>query len=360
VSAWQLSPNIQVNRVAPSHFDAGTCYVALDGHRYDDMTPYVYVTRDYGATWTSMANNLPPDWHVNVILEDAKNKNLLYLGTELGFFVSLDGGKEWKKFMNGLPNVPVDDVIVHPRDNDLILGTHGRSIWIMDDISALQQLTDKTFSDDVTLFNVRPATLYQNDITIDRGLPRDKVFKGTNPASGTAITYFLKSPSSTDVKVAIQDVDGRVIQEMTPATGKDAGLHRVQWAIGGGGRGGFGGGGGAGFGPGMAGPGAQGAAAAGAGAQGAAAAGAAAQGAGARGGAVAAGAAGAAGAGAAAAGARGAQGARGGAGAAGGPGGGGRGGFGGGVEPGAYRVRLTVGEKEYFTRVTVEADPNIK
>ena len=314
------------------------------------MKPYVYVTRDYGATWTSTANNLSQDWHVNVILEDARNKNLLYLGTELGFFVSLDGGKEWKKFMNGLPNVPVDDVIVHPRDNDLILGTHGRSIWIMDDVSPLQQLTDKTFSDDVTLFTTRPATIYQNDIYIDRGLPRDKVFKGTNPASGTAVSFYLKSPAAADVKVAILDVDGRVVQEMTPANGKNAGLHRVQWTVGGGGRGGFSGG-------------RFGAALAGGGAPGTAATGAAAQGAGARGAAGAAGAgAAAAGAqaargGAAAAGAQGAQAARGGAGTG---GGGGRGGSGDGIEPGAYRVRLTVGDKEYFTRVTVEADPNVK
>ncbi len=329
-------------RVAPSHFDAGTCYVTLDGHRYDDMKPYVYVTRDFGATWTSIAANLPQEWHVNVILEDAKNKNLLYLGTELGFYISLNGGAEWRKFMTGLPTVPVDDVIVHPRDNDLILGTHGRSIFIMDDIAALQQLTDKAMSDDVTLFNVRPATMYQNDIYVDRGLPRDKIFKSANPPTGTAISYFLKSPAATDVKVAILDVEGKVVAEMTPSGGKDAGLHRVQWQVGGGGRGGFGGGGGI-PGAGGTGAGAQaaagGAGAAGAGAAGAAAAGAGAQGAGARGG--------------AAGQAAGAQGQFPG-------GGGGRGAGGATVEPGVYRVRLTVGDKEYFTRVTAEADPNVK
>lgn len=146
--------------------------------------------------------------------------------------------------MTGLPTVPVDDVIVHPRDNDLILGTHGRSIFIMDDIAALQQLTDKAMSDDVTLFNVRPATMYQNDIYVDRGLPRDKIFKSANPPTGTAISYFLKSPAATNIKVAILDVEGKVVAEMTPSGGKDAGLHRVQWQVGGGGRGGFGGGGG--------------------------------------------------------------------------------------------------------------------
>jgi photosystem II stability/assembly factor-like uncharacterized protein len=333
----------QITRVAPSHFDAGACYVTIDGHRYDDMKPYVFVTKDFGATWTSIANNLPQEWHVNVILEDLKNKNLLYLGTEYGFYISLNAGGEWRKFMTGLPNVPVDDVIVHPRDNDLILGSHGRSIWIMDDVSSLQQLTEKALGDEVTLFNARPATIYQNDIYLDRSIARDKNFTGRNPDPGTAIQYFLKSPATGDVKVAILDIDGRVVQEMTPAGGKDAGLHRVTWRTGGGGRGGFGGGGGMpqGIAP-VAGAPAAGAQAAGAAAAGAAAAGAAgaagAQGAGARGG--------------AAGQAAGAQGQF--------PGGGGRGGFSAAVESGVYRVRLTVGDKEYFTRVVVEADPNVK
>ena len=123
-----------VSRVEPSHFDAGTCYVVFDGHRTDDHKPYVFVTKDYGETWTSIAGNLPTG-NVNVIREDPKNRNLLYLGTEYAMFISLNGGKEWKRFMTGLPTVRIDDILVHPRDNDLIVGTHGRSIWIIDDIT---------------------------------------------------------------------------------------------------------------------------------------------------------------------------------------------------------------------------------
>jgi photosystem II stability/assembly factor-like uncharacterized protein len=334
----------QVTRVAPSHFDAGTCYVTLDGHRYDDMKPYIFVTKDFGVTWTSLVNNLPAEFHINVILEDAKNRNLLYLGTEMGFYISLNAGKEWKKFMTGLPNVPVDDVIVHPRENDLILGTHGRSIFIMDDISALQQLTETEMANEVRLMDVRPATLFQNDIYLDRSIARDKNFRGENPAPGTAIHYFLKTAVTADVKIAILDIEGRVLQEMTGS--KEAGLHRVQWRTGGGGRGGFGGGGGGGLPPGVVPPagGTAGGAAAGA------------QAAGGRGAAGAQGAAGRGGAGQAATGA-----AQAGGGQAQFQGGGGRGGSGGGgVEPGVYRVRLTVGDKEYFTRVIVEADPNVK
>ena len=116
-----------VSRVEPSHFDAGTCYATFDGHRTDDMKPYVFVTRDFGETWTSITGNLP-DGNVNVITEDPRNKSLLFLGTEYAVYVSLDGGKEWKRFTTGLPTVRIDDIIVHPREHDLILGTHGRSI----------------------------------------------------------------------------------------------------------------------------------------------------------------------------------------------------------------------------------------
>ena len=127
-----------VSRVEASHFDAGTCYVTFDGHRTDDHKPYVFVTSDYGKTWKSIASNLPTG-NVNVIREDPKNANLLYLGTEYAFYVSLNRGGEWKRFMNGLPTVRIDDILVHPRDNDLVVGTHGRSIWIIDDVTPLQQ-----------------------------------------------------------------------------------------------------------------------------------------------------------------------------------------------------------------------------
>jgi photosystem II stability/assembly factor-like uncharacterized protein len=357
ISVPGISSNLyHVTRVAPSHFDAATCYVTLDGHRFDDLKPYVYVTRDFGATWTSIVNNLPQDAHVNVILEDPKNKSLLYLGSELGFYISLNGGAEWKRFMNGLPTVPIDDVIVHPRDNDLILGTHGRSIWIMDDISALQQLTDKAMAEDVHLMDPRPSTNFSTDIYRGVQMARDKNFRGQNPAAGTVISYYLKSPASGDVKISILDVEGKVVQDITGS--KDHGLHRVQWSgrgsVPAGGRGGSG----------ARGAGAPAAAAQAGGAQAAAGGGAAAgaaagaQGAGAAGGA----AAGAQGAGAGAGGAAQGAAAQGAAAAqfAGGFGGGGRGGFGAALDPGVYRVKLTVGDKEYFTKVVVEEDPNIK
>jgi photosystem II stability/assembly factor-like uncharacterized protein len=216
-----------VSRVEASHFDAATCYASFDGHRTDDMKPYVFVTRDYGQTWKPLANNLPEVGNVNVIKEDPKSRNLLYLGTEYGFYISLDGGAEWKRFMNGMPTVRIDDVMVHPRDNDLIVATHGRSIYILDDITALQQLSDEVMKQEAHLFDVRPGTAWKNDITLSRSIGGAKNFAGENPAPGTAISYYLKAAAAGDVKITISDYAGKVIRTLEGP--KTAGLNRVQW-----------------------------------------------------------------------------------------------------------------------------------
>src|SRR4051812_19970103 len=235
-----------VSRVEPSHYDAGTCYATFDGHRTDDHKPYVFKTVDFGDTWTSISSNLPAG-NVNVIREDPKNKNLLYLGTEYRFYVSLDGGREWKPFVNGLPTVRIDDVLVHPRDNDLILATHGRSIYIMDDISALQQLPDATTASDAVLLDIRPAVAWIADIQKAILIEGAKFFRGQNPPQGSAISYWLKSAPTGDVRITISDVTGREIRALVGT--RNAGLNRVQWDLrpsGSGGRGrGQGGGGGA-------------------------------------------------------------------------------------------------------------------
>ena len=250
-----IGETYHISRVEPSHFDAGTCYLAVDGHRLDDLKPYLFVTTDYGATWKSLVNNLPQWGTVNVIREDAKNKDLLFAGTEYGLFVSLNGGAEWKPFMSGMPTIRVDDILVHPRDNDLIIGTHGRGIYILDDITALQEMTQKVTDSEVHLFDVRPGTIWQNDTRLGRYLGGSKFFRGTNPTPGTAITYYLKSAPSGDVKLTITDYSGKVVRNIVGTN--EVGLNRVQWNLrgdpparpagfggGGGGQGGGGGGGG--------------------------------------------------------------------------------------------------------------------
>ena len=224
-----------ISRVEASHFDAGTAYVTIDNHRLNDHKPYVYKTTDFGETWTAIASNLP-EGNVNVIREDPKNRNLLYLGTEYAFYVSLNGGREWKTFMNGLPYVRIDDILVHPRDNDLIIGTHGRSIWIMDDITPLQQLSEQVMTTENHVFDVRPAVAYVNDIQRTISVEGSKNFRGENPERGTSISYFLKGAAPADVRVTITDVTGREIRSFeAPRT---AGLHRVQWNLTAGGAGG--------------------------------------------------------------------------------------------------------------------------
>ena len=148
-----------ISRIDASHFDAGTAYVSVDGHRSNDLKPYLFVTRDYGQKWESIGGNLPPFGFIQVVREDPRNRDLLYVGTEFGLYASLDGGRTWKKFMNNLPTARVDDILIHPRDNDLIVATHARSVWIADDITALQQATSEARAQDAVLFDIRPAVL---------------------------------------------------------------------------------------------------------------------------------------------------------------------------------------------------------
>jgi len=245
-----LPPNHQywISRVDASHFDQGTAYLAVDGHRSDDLEPYVFVTRDFGKTFESVTGNLPPFGSVQVIREDPKNKDLLYVGTEFGLFVSLDCGKGWQKFMNNYPTVRTDDILVHPRDNDLIVATHGRSVFIADDITPLQQLTPAVRDSDATLFDIRPAMAWLNDQQNNQQVGGQKTFIGENAPRGAAINYYLKSGASGDVQISIADVSGRVIRTLDGP--KTAGINRVMWNLApapppgqaGGGFGGFGGG----------------------------------------------------------------------------------------------------------------------
>jgi photosystem II stability/assembly factor-like uncharacterized protein len=239
-----------IARIDASHFDPATAYVAIDGHRSNDLRPYVYVTRDYGRTWTKITNGLPAYGNLQVVREDPKNPNLLYAGTEFGLFISLDGGQNWERFMNNYPTVRTDDIHIHPRDGDLIAATHGRSIWIADDITPLQQLTPAVRSAPAHLFDVRPAVAYLSDIRLDVSTGGEKQFEGENPERGTAIQFHIGAGVTGDARVTISDPTGRALCETTmPAR---PGIHRVQWTLvtpmlaAGAGRGGRAGGGGAG------------------------------------------------------------------------------------------------------------------
>ena len=246
---------IQISRIEPSHFDPGTAYVALDAHRYDDWKPYLFKTTDYGQTWTNVSGNLPLEGNIEALREDYDNPNLLFVGTEFGLYVTLDGCKTFEKFMNNLPNVRVDDILIHPRDRDLILATHGRSFWIMDDITPLEQMKPMNDNTSLVLFNPRPAVLWKNDLSASRSVA-NRDFKGQNPQGGTAIRVWAK----TDIPGAkIEFLQGTtVVSTIEPCTDTlrvgcvdiKAGMNSFQWnmqkvaaAAAGGGRGGRNGGG---------------------------------------------------------------------------------------------------------------------
>jgi hypothetical protein len=220
------SENAKVSRVEPSHFAPGTCYVSLDNHMNDDLTPYVFVTRDYGRTWESLSAGLPRG-NVNVIKEDLRNPNLLYVGTEFGLFITLDGGLEWHRFMTGLPTVRVDDIVVHPRENDLVVGTHGRSILIIDDITPLQQLDPEVKRSDFHLFEVRDFVRWASDIQLGRTNSGSKRFSAPNPPSGTAIHYYLPAGGEGEVTITITDPAGNEIRSLTGPANR--GINRIQW-----------------------------------------------------------------------------------------------------------------------------------
>ena len=217
-----------VSRLIASRFDEGTAYATFDGHRNDDFAPHVYKTTDFGATWRPIHSNLPAFGPVRVIREDYKNRNLLFAGTEFAAFVSIDGGRSWQRLMNGLPTVAIADVVVHPRDGDLVAGTHGRSFYILD-ISPLQQLTDAVLTSPAHLFAVKPAMAFDPKVFSDDQFLAQGRWVVENPPVGATIYYYLASDATSDVTVTIEDKAGRTVQQVTGS--KTKGLNKVLWNL---------------------------------------------------------------------------------------------------------------------------------
>ncbi len=219
-----------VNWIEASRFDAATAYVAFDFHSFGDVRPYVYRTRDYGKTWTPLVTPADPKTvrgYAHVIKEDLQSANLLFLGTEFGLYISIDGGERWAQYKGGhLPDVAVRDLAIHPRENDLVLATHGRGIWIVDDITPLRALSNSLLSQDFGIVASRPAI---QRLRVNGGEPLGAaVFVGDNPPDGVAISYYQRSRHLYGrLKVEILDNRGKVIADL-PAS-KRSGLNRVFW-----------------------------------------------------------------------------------------------------------------------------------
>lgn len=201
-----LPARTYVSKVVPSAHDEGTVFAVFDGHRNDDFAPYTYVSENYGRSWRAIIDGLPNGWSVNVIAEHHRNANLLFLGNEIGVYFSIDRGRRWVRLENGLPTVPVDDIVIHPRENDLVLGTHGRGVWIMADITPLEELTAEVVASSAHLFSVRTATSYNQD---NRQGWTPGVFEAPEPEYGALIRYYLRDDLPGDVMTgAPQDEDG--------------------------------------------------------------------------------------------------------------------------------------------------------
>ena len=206
-----LAPNAWISTVDASPHDAATAFVAASHWQTGDYTPYAYMTTDYGQTWRRITGNLPARGWVHVVRQDPRNPNLLFLGTEFGIFASWDRGARWHSLRNGMSAAPVRDLWVHPRDNDLIIATHGRGIYVLDDIAPLQKLAE-AMAADAYVFDIRPATrwvMWANDGNLGQ-----KVWVGDNPPNGAVIQYYLKAPSQQPVVATISDPAGKVVRTL--------------------------------------------------------------------------------------------------------------------------------------------------
>jgi len=239
------NPEYWVSMVEASHHLPGTAYVSYTGFRNDDFQPFVYKTTDYGATWTSIAGNLPPG-PINVIREHQQNPNALFVGTDFGVFVSLNGGGAWTAMKNDMPTNPAYDIQIHPRENDLIVATHGRGVYIAD-ISALSQITEEVLESDAYFFEPESKVRWVGGLN---SASSSSNFNGESEPNAIQFYYYLDSSAGEPVTFTVYQGNTPIAIQQGSS---DAGLHKVEWNMsrsenptaapaGGGGRGGRGGG----------------------------------------------------------------------------------------------------------------------
>jgi photosystem II stability/assembly factor-like uncharacterized protein len=224
-----LPKNAWVSSIDAGHFNEGTAYATFDLHTFGDLRPYVYKTTDFGQTWTPIVGTGNVLGYAHVVKEDLVNKDLLFVGTELGLWVSLDGGRQWAQYKGGnLPSVAVRDLAIHPRDKDLVIATHGRGIWIIDDITPLRALTPENLAREAGFIEARPTV---QRIPAGGGwVNGDAVFVGDNPTSEAVITYYQqKRHIFGDLKIEVFDESGKLLS--TVPSSKRRGLNRAVWSM---------------------------------------------------------------------------------------------------------------------------------
>lgn len=221
--------NTWVAALAASRHAAGTVYAAFDGHQADDYTNYLFRSTDYGETWTPIVGDLPAERAIHAIVEDTRNPQVLYLGTEFGLYVTLDGGGHWMAIRNGMPTVPVNDLVIQPRENDLVLATHGRGIWIIDQINALQELTPAVRRAPGHVFTITPATMTRLSST--KAHAGDMVFRGENPPNGALIDVWARDGVPEGTAIAIHDAAGTEIARVPLRATTTGGVVRAVWNL---------------------------------------------------------------------------------------------------------------------------------
>ena len=225
-----LAKSSWVSWVEASRYDAGTAYAAFDRHSFGDMEPHVFKTTDYGKTWTPVvAADSGVRGYAHVIKEDTVVPGLLFLGTEFGLWISPDGGKQWAHYKgHEFPDVAVRDIVVHPREADVIIATHGRGIWIIDDITTLRSLTPKVMAQDAAFLEAKPA---QQRLVAQGGwVEGSAVFVGSNPPDAALITYYQrKRHIFGKMKLEILDANGKLVDTL-PANSR-RGISRVEWPM---------------------------------------------------------------------------------------------------------------------------------
>ena len=227
-----LPKGLFVSEVVPSRFDEGTVYATFDGHRSNDFDTWIYASSDFGQTWRSLNGNLQGQV-VRTLLEDVKNPDVLYLGTETGIFVTLDRGTTWTRMKGNMPTVRVDEMVIHPRDNALVVGTHGRAIWVLDNLAPVQEMAAAQKSmTEATLFSPSPTAIYRRPAR-DRNYEfwGDQAFFGENPPAAAVISWHLKKDAGS-VALRISDAAGREVREISGAVlnnSNKAGLQSACW-----------------------------------------------------------------------------------------------------------------------------------
>ncbi len=221
-----LAPNAWINKVEASHFDAGTAYVSASHWQDGDYAPYFYRTADFGKTWTKITAGLPARGWSHVIREDPKVRGLLYAGTEFGLYASWNDGATWTSIRNNMPPVAVRDIAIHPRDNDVIVATHGRGIYILDDAAPLQMI-GKAVKNDAFLFPIRPAIRWAGASGTFRANERDWI--APNPPAGAWINVYLKSAPTGPVTITIADKAGKAVRTLRQRG--EAGVNRFVWNL---------------------------------------------------------------------------------------------------------------------------------